>query len=191
LYTHVGGALTHALALGQFEHPEALRRLNEVFVDRYLTAFRAYRAGQPTTASWNAAFAATDRSRLCLLQHVILGINAHINLDLAIVTAEAIPVDELAALHADFNLVNEIIDFSTRIAREQAWNGAQRLARLSGAERDHAIAELDAATARLARAVADPPWHLGLLTFVIRLGERGTVTEMIDALLLMSSLKPR
>jgi hypothetical protein len=224
VYTHVGGALNRALELGQFEHPEALRRLNQVFVDRYLTAFRAHRDAEPTTSAWHAAFVAAENPRLCLLQHVILGINAHINLDLAIVTAEAIPADELDAFHADFNLVNQIIaslvdrlsdelaltwpplrwinrilrreddviiDFSTRVAREHAWQGALRLAQLSGPERSQAIDELDATATRLAADVTSPPWHLGIITFLIRLGERGGVVALIDDLLLMAALKPK
>lgn len=224
LYTHVGSALVYALDCGEFDHPQALRRLNELFVERYLAAFRAYRDETPSTSAWAAAFAATEKRRYCILQHILLGINAHIILDLAIVTAQAIPPDELPDFQADFDRVNAIIaslvnrlsdelamawpplrwinrvfrreddliiDFSTRVAREYAWQGAVRLSRLSGSDQQQAIHDLDVTATSLAATVAHPPWHIHILAFIIRLGERGSVANIIDDLLLMAALKPK
>ncbi|MEA2297985.1 MAG: hypothetical protein QOF77_921 [Solirubrobacteraceae bacterium] len=216
LYTHVGRALEQALARGQFAHPQALTHLNDVFFNRYLTAFRAHRDGRPLTAAWDAAFEATRSRRLCVLQHLMLGMNAHINLDLAVAVAEAIPPDDLSGFRADFDLMNSllsglvdavardlaiawplldwfnnlfhdendvIVDFSMRLARQQAWDGALRLATLTGPERDRAVAALDDEATELAAIIARPTWPGNVIALIVRLGERGTVAKITDDLL--------
>jgi hypothetical protein len=216
LYTHVSRALELALDRGEFEHPDALRRLNDAFFDRYLTAFRAHRDGQPTTAAWGIAFEAAHRRHLCVLQHLMLGMNAHINLDLAIAVAETIPPAELADFRRDFDHMNGllsslvtaisndlalawpllawinrlfrdeddvIVDFSMRLARQQAWDGALRLATLTGPERDRAVAELDDEATELAAIIARPTWPGNVIALIVRLGERGTVAKITDDLL--------
>jgi hypothetical protein len=216
LYTHVAVALAGGLERGEFAHPQALRRLNDIFFDRYLHAFRAHRDGAPTTAAWAVAFEAAESRRVCVLQHLLLGMNAHINLDLAIAVADAIPADDLPAFRADFDRMNGllaalvgavakdlaivwpllswvnsnfhdeddvIINFSMRLAREQAWRGALRLSRQTGAGREQAIAELDAEAAALAELLARPLWPGNVLAAVIRLGERGSVVHILEDLM--------
>jgi hypothetical protein len=216
LYTHVGVALELALTRGEFEHPDTLRRLNDVFFDRYLVASRDYRSGQPTTGAWRAAFIAGEGKGLSVVQHLLLGMNAHINLDLAIAVADVLPADELTSFRADFDRMNGllgslvagvasdlaivwpllrwinrqfrdeddvIIDFSMRLAREHAWDGALRLSKLTGAERARGIEELDVEATRLAGIVARPIWPANLIAAIIRLGERGTAAQIIDDLL--------
>ena len=42
-----------------------------------------------------------------LVQHVVLGINAHINLDLAVAAAQTTPGKEIAGLERDFERIND------------------------------------------------------------------------------------
>jgi hypothetical protein len=216
LYTHVAVAVADSLERGAFSQPKSLRRLNDVFFDRYLKAFHARRVAAPTTGAWGVAFDAAERRGLCVVQHLLLGMNAHINLDLAIAVADAIPADDLPAFRADFDRMNDllsslvttvtrdlailwpllgainrlfrseddvIIDFSMRLAREQAWRGALRLSRQSGVYRDRAIRELDDEATALAGLLARPIWPGNLVASVIRLGERGSVAQILDDLL--------
>jgi hypothetical protein len=46
---------------------------------------------------------------LSVLQHLILGMNAHINLDLGIAAAEVAPGDAIFDLEADFNRINDVL----------------------------------------------------------------------------------
>ena len=48
-------------------------------------------------------------SSLTVLQQLILGINTHINLDLAIAAATIAPGNQIHALHEDFNRINSVI----------------------------------------------------------------------------------
>ena len=50
-----------------------------------------WRRGEPVSRSWEVAFSAIDEEGPIVLQHLLLGANAHINLDLAIAVATAVP----------------------------------------------------------------------------------------------------
>jgi hypothetical protein len=108
LYLHTGQAVDDGLKRGIFRTPELLARVNDVFFGRYETAVDAFRSGLPTSASWAAAFEAAGDPKLTVLQHLMLGMNAHINFDLAIAVVEAVPADQLEAFHSDFQTMNKI-----------------------------------------------------------------------------------
>jgi hypothetical protein len=80
-----------------------------VFLQRYIDAFDARRRGIATTAVWRAAFDAAASDRLCVIQHLLLGMNAHINFDLAIAATDALDRDELHAFHGDFERMNALL----------------------------------------------------------------------------------
>ena len=50
-----------------------------------------------------------DPAGSIILQSLLLGINAHINLDLGVVTGKAFPGIELEDFHDDFNRINDIL----------------------------------------------------------------------------------
>jgi hypothetical protein len=43
------------------------------------------------------------------VQHIVLGINAHINLDLAVAAAQTSPGDQITGLRNDFEQINDIL----------------------------------------------------------------------------------
>jgi hypothetical protein len=53
---------------------------------------------------WRIAFDAADRQEPPVLQHLLLGMNAHINYDLGIAAADTYPGAALVPLHRDFNV---------------------------------------------------------------------------------------
>jgi Family of unknown function (DUF5995) len=55
------------------------------------------------------AFEACDAWWPIVLQHLLMGMNAHINLDLGIAAAQTSPGSELASLKGDFMRINEIL----------------------------------------------------------------------------------
>lgn len=97
------------LQAGEFQNPELLAHLDVVFANRYIDAFDAYHRGRPLTRSWRIAFDTDQRHALIILQHVLLGMNAHINLDLGVAAAEVAPGPAIEGLQADFNTVNDIL----------------------------------------------------------------------------------
>ncbi len=93
---------------GRFEDATRMERFVCRFAARYLDAEQAWRDGGPCTESWRLAFRAAGRWRPIALQHVLLGINAHINLDLGIVAAD-IGGSALETVRADFDAVNDVL----------------------------------------------------------------------------------
>lgn len=110
LYVHVAERFELELQRGVFQHPELMEQLDVVFFDRYLAALRADHERQPVTAPWKAAFDAASESRYSVLQQLMLGMNAHILFDLGIAVADAIPEDQLPALHQDFLTMNGLLE---------------------------------------------------------------------------------
>jgi hypothetical protein len=94
----LGTYLRTTVAVGEairdkvFEDPDWVERLDVVFADLYLDAYHLYLAGAPVPRPWRLAFDAP--SYLQPLRHVLLGINAHINLDLPQALLRVIAVDE-------------------------------------------------------------------------------------------------
>lgn len=109
LYHKVTCEVKEGILNNRFENGARMERLDVLFANRYIAAYRQWRNGEEPTGSWKVAFEATERRRTLLLQHLLLGINAHINLDLGIATVEAMEGNELSAMLGDFNSINVIL----------------------------------------------------------------------------------
>ena len=77
---------------------------------------------------------------------------------------------------------DRIINFSISEARDHAWKLAQRLAPLGAEDQAAEIAATDRRVATLGRLIWKPGPVARLTTGFIRLGERGTVPEIIELL---------
>ena len=128
LYRSVTVRVAEGIAAGRFQDGPRMERLDVIFANRYLAALEAYQAGRRPTRSWQAAFDAARGGNLLILQHLLLGINAHINLDLGIAAAQTSPGAQIHALKHDFDeisrLLGEMLDgVQDRLARVSPWMG--------------------------------------------------------------------
>ncbi|WP_228973055.1 DUF5995 family protein [Streptomyces sp. DH12] len=89
IYVHLQRTLETAVADGgAFDEPSWLAgSLNTGFVNLYLDAYEADRAGRPVPAAWHAAFEAARTADVNAGQDVLLGANAHIQRDMPYVLA--------------------------------------------------------------------------------------------------------
>jgi Family of unknown function (DUF5995) len=140
---------------GGFRDTAWVERWDVAFADLYLDALEAAEAGRRPPEPWAVAFGAGEHDRFPPLRHVLLGMNAHINYDLAqsllaVISEEEFDDPELLASraadheHIDSVLVNRVgAEDSERESRAKVWANARVLdaARRRGA---------DAYTARLA-----------------------------------------
>lgn len=94
---------------GFFEDGPRMERLDVIFANRYIQACYQYQTGQTPTQSWVRAFDETKHWWPIVLQHLLMGMNAHINLDLGIAVAETVPPEELSNLKSDFDKINQIL----------------------------------------------------------------------------------
>jgi Family of unknown function (DUF5995) len=109
LYRRVTQAVKDGIAKGQFQNGPLMERLDVNFAGRYLEAYEQFRAGQQPTLSWQIAFRAAGWWRPIVVQHLLAGINAHINLDLGVAAAVTAPGDQLTGLQPDFDQINAVL----------------------------------------------------------------------------------
>jgi len=112
LYYKVTASVKEGIAKGQFENGPQMEKFDVLFATRYLDAFAAWKNKQPLTASWLVAFEATESSSYLVLQQLLLGMNAHINLDLGIAAVE-VSGGQLDGARNDFDSINTIISSLT------------------------------------------------------------------------------
>jgi Family of unknown function (DUF5995) len=109
LYRQVTLKVKAGIAAGFFDDGPRMDRFDALFANRYFAAWETFTAGGLPSKSWRVAFNATRSGRTIILQDLLVGINAHINLDLGVVTGETFQGAELEAFHPDFNRINQIL----------------------------------------------------------------------------------
>lgn len=109
LYRRVTRAVREGIERGQFQNGPLVEQLDVNFAGRYLQAFAQMRSGGQPTRSWQLAFRAASRWYPIVVQHLLAGINAHINLDLGIAAAVTAPGEQLPGLQPDFNQINAVL----------------------------------------------------------------------------------
>ena len=150
LYRRMTVAVRAGIGSGRFKDPELMERLDVIFAGRYVSALRAHVAGEGTPRSWRLAFEAASSSRPTIIQHLLLGVNAHINYDLGLAAAATVPPESLLFLRPDFEEINRVIasvhhEVQRRI---DAVSPFQRLIDLVGARTEDEIIEFSMDEAR-------------------------------------------
>lgn len=108
LYRRVTLEVKEAIAESQFDDGERMEKLVIIFAGRYIDAYCDFQKTGSCSRSWLIAFQNAQNPSLTVLQHLLLGMNAHISLDLGIAAAEAAKDDPLS-IKSDFNRINEIL----------------------------------------------------------------------------------
>lgn len=108
LYRKVTIKVKEGIAAKEFEDGPRMEILDVEFANRYLKAYHAWQAGLPTTDSWKRSFELTSKYWPIVLQHLLMGMNAHINLDLGIAAAQ-VSHKKMYSLENDFNKINEVL----------------------------------------------------------------------------------
>lgn len=118
LYKRMTIAVKNGITNKLFEDPVRMAKLDVIFANRYLEAWEAYTNQKPCSSAWHAAFESCKRSNLIVLQHLINGINVHINLDLCIAAVETCPGNSINSLKKDFDKINEVIALQAQAVQE-------------------------------------------------------------------------
>jgi hypothetical protein len=157
LYNRVTQHVRQGIAAGNFADGPRMERFDVVFANRYLDAYDRYRAGEPPTASWLAAFRAAEDDDLSVLQHLALAMNAHIDLDLGIAAARVAPGTDYGSLRVDFDRINDVLASLVPLEESQAGAIAPVVGKLVKAASRITQAAIDVgiAAARLGA------WHFG------------------------------
>jgi hypothetical protein len=112
LYKRITIAVATAVQNGAFQDGPRMERFDASFANRYFDAlnghFHPNEFPRPTRA-WQKTFDAADRDDLIILQHMLAGVNTHIDLDLGITAQNIAPAMKLLNLHGDFNTINAVL----------------------------------------------------------------------------------
>lgn len=132
LYERVTTNVRRALVAGNvFEDNARMERLDVVFASRFLDAWDTHARGGTPTRSWQAAFAVLDDPGPLVVQHLLLGMNAHINLDLGIAAATVAPTPaELESLWPDFKTINAVLARLVQVVEDELGQISPRLKRI-------------------------------------------------------------
>ncbi len=121
VYRRTTAQIKQEILAEKFEDNERMERLDVVFANRYLDAYQRFKNGKNPTASWQVPFDARFK-KLTILQHLVMGMSAHINFDLGIAAAEIAQGQDIKDLKNDFMKVNEILanltnEMQSRVSR--------------------------------------------------------------------------
>ena len=110
LYHRVTCRIKEGIDRNEFDNGPRMERLDVIFAMRYIDAWKAWVNNGKTTKSWELAFNQGHNNATVILQQMLLGINAHINLDLGIATSETVGNEEnIQNILHDFDTINAIL----------------------------------------------------------------------------------
>jgi len=139
LYRKVTIKVKEGIQQGAFEDNPRMEKFEVFFANRYIEAVNEHWNGGKPTKAWQLSFDACKDRFPIVLQHLLMGMNAHINLDLGISAALTCPGSDLPGLRNDFNKINAILaslvnGVKTELA--QIWPMLGPLDRLAGINED-------------------------------------------------------
>jgi len=177
LYRRVTREVKRGIAAGRFTDGPRMERMAAGFANRYLAAYEGWRAGQYVSRCWMLALGAAGRTDRTIIQHLLLGMNAHINLDLAIVSAEAAPGSAIHSLQADFQQINKILAEQINDAQDSIASVAPLMWLLDilGEQNEERLVEFSLAKAR------DEAWMEALVMAELEDAEKAAAITVLDA----------
>lgn len=141
LYQKVTIKVKDGIEQNFFDNGKRMEQFDILFALRYIEAWDAWKQNHLVTLSWQIAFECTNQNHLIVLQHMLLGMNAHINLDLGIAAAEA-SGENLEDIQEDFDKINEILSdlvHEVQDSLSSIWPFLKVLLRWSGKVDDYLV----------------------------------------------------
>jgi hypothetical protein len=130
LYARVTSAMAAHVERGFFDDGPRMGRLDVKFARLYIEAAERRIAGAGGVGlAWTVAFDACEEREPMVLQHLYLGMNAHLLVDLPIAVAEVSSRSTLASLRRDFRRINEVVEAEMGAFHEDLCAISPRLAR--------------------------------------------------------------
>ena len=112
LYKRITIAIRTAIAQGLFQDGPRMERFDVTFASRYFAALNGhFHPGQfpKPTHAWQVAFDGSGHPEPIIVQHMLAGVNAHIDLDLGIAVEQVAPGPALPTIKTDFDMVNTVL----------------------------------------------------------------------------------
>lgn len=118
IYRRTTQKIKDAMEADRFEDAKRMEKLDVTFANLYIQAFHSFQFSKKIPSSWEYSFKAINQ-RISLVQHILLGMNAHINLDLSVAAASIAKGKEIIELKNDFMIVNNILAEMTDMMQKE------------------------------------------------------------------------
>ena len=171
MYARVTQRIDRAATDGQFGDGAGMADFARTFAGYFLRP----RAGtDPVPGSWKAAWDVGGDGKLLIVQHLLLGINAHVNHDLPWVVVELADArGDIDGLRADFDAVNDVLastmpDVLRDLGRASRW---VNIAANAGGSRAFGFS---------LRAARDQAWRTAVRCHPLDATERARQAEELD-----------
>jgi hypothetical protein len=113
VYRRTTAQIKEAIIDKKFEDDARMELMDVKFANRYIDAYYHFKENGTISRSWLIPFQ-SGHEKLTIMQHLLLGMNAHINLDLGIAAAEIAPGSAIEGIKNDFMKVNDILESLTQ-----------------------------------------------------------------------------
>ena len=175
LYHDVTVAVREAIVAKRFEDNARMEKLDVIFANHYFDAYEGYQHNQEISHSWQLAFESSHLFAPTILQHILLGMNAHINFDLSQAVIDTAPT-EIETLEHDFMLVNTILSEQVDAVQDKLANiwPSMRLLDWIAGKTDEAIIDFSMQKAR------EAAWENATTLFKMREEERKAYRLKMD-----------
>lgn len=108
VYRRTTAQIKVAIDNKRFEDNVRMEKMDVIFANFYIAAYNGFKEEMPISKSWKASFDVQMKS-LTSIQHLLLGMNAHINLDLGQAAARVAKGNKINDLEHDFMEVNKLL----------------------------------------------------------------------------------
>ena len=182
VYRRTTAEIFKEIQLKSFENNQRMEKMDVVFANLYLHAYEGYKNNNRVSRSWEFAFV-NKNEPLTILQHILMGINTHINLDLAIATSSTMNGKEMTEIENDFNKVNDILfniinEIQDRLSRVSK---VLFLLDIIGKKSDERIIDFSMRRAR------EQAWNSANLLWALGVNQQEDAIKGIDSMVLQLS----
>ncbi|MEU1513778.1 DUF5995 family protein [Streptomyces sp. NPDC005811] len=176
LYRQVTVEVRTGIHAGLFEDGARMDRFDTLFGNRYFDAYDAWRRDRSGPRCWRRTFGLLTDADTVIVQHLLLGVNAHINLDLAVAAARTAPGEDIHALRHDFLLINDILGRVVLAVQDSVDDLSPFLSLLDqvGARTDERILDFSVRRSR------EEAWHNAVLLAGQDAAEQAATIERLD-----------
>jgi hypothetical protein len=175
VYRRTTAQIKLSIAEMQFEDNARMEQMDVAFANLYLTAYYGFITNQDCSAAWKAAFNAKNE-KITIIQHLMLGMNAHINMDLGIAAATFASGLNMSALKNDFMKVNKILNDLTNEMQDKVAKVSWLMFIIDwmGKNTDEKIVNFSMVKAR------EQSWNLACVLSESNENERKSIIEVTD-----------
>jgi len=118
VYRRTTAKIEEAIKNKRFEDNARMEKMDVTFANFYIQAYFDYKEEKPVSRAWEASFSARNK-KISIVQHLMLGMNAHINLDLGQAAALTSSASQIQSLKNDFMEVNKVLAELTDVMQKK------------------------------------------------------------------------